>query len=79
MPVWAAALGEAQARARFAAQHAQQLDEGDKGWAVSTAVGYQWLSALCQLPLLCLILWHILLAAAAAGVPAWFSASDGSG
>ena len=75
LPVWAAALVEGQARARFAAQHAQQLHEADKGWAVSTAVGYQWLSALFQLPMLCLILWHLLLAAAAAGVPAWLGAS----
>ncbi|KAL4422306.1 hypothetical protein ABPG75_008503 [Micractinium tetrahymenae] len=77
LPVWAAALGESQARARFAAQHAQQLEEGEKDWAVSTAVGYQWLSALFQFPMLCLILWHLLLAAAAAGVPAWLSSAGG--
>lgn len=66
VPLWAAVLGEEYARARFAAAHVPHLLPSEKEWAIMTATGAEWLAAFFQLPLACLVVWYLLLAAAAA-------------
>lgn len=66
VPLWAAVLGEEYARARFAAANVAHLQPSEKEWAVMAATGAEWLAALFQLPLACLVVWYALLAAAAA-------------
>ncbi|KAI3424734.1 hypothetical protein D9Q98_008123 [Chlorella vulgaris] len=77
LPVWVAALSEAGARARFASQHVAHLHPCEKEWAVRAAVGYEWLSLVYQLPCMCLITWHLLVAAAV--VARWQSGAGGAG
>lgn len=78
LPVWVAALSEANARARFAAQHAAHLQPQEKQWAVVAAVGYEWLALGYQFPMACLIAWHLLLAATA-GSARWLGSGGGGG
>jgi hypothetical protein len=77
LPVWVAALSEAGARARFASQHVAHLHPSEKEWAARAAVGYEWLSLAYQLPCMCLITWHLLVAAAV--VARWQSGAGGAG
>lgn len=48
LPIWAALLSESGARSQFAARNLQHLEAGEKEWAVTAAVGYDWAAMACE-------------------------------